>query len=514
MGGVDWADARTPAADFVRVMTNFQLALSKARGVAFTRPWLPLALGLLIVVLVGFVSARSVIASQDQSRTVQQALQTVTTADAVRIALLEMSNAERGYVLNRNARFLERYRGAKADLQREHMRLVTLLPGARISPRMTADYEDAYAERVRAFFNVEQAIARGDLAQAGTISAANKVQGDRIRAALNAVKAKVFSDLDEQRADASESFSRAIFYTVTGLVAAAMLIVIAIILLARRSADLQRANSEIRDLAESLEQRVKNRTAALEEANEEIQRFAYIVSHDLRSPLVNIMGFTAELEEAQQTAVAFVKRAAEGGGDPVPADVTAAIATDMPEAMGFIRAATARMDRLIKAILQISREGRRSLVAEPISLDELFAEMRDTLAGQLEAADATLSIGPLPQVVGDRLALEQVFGNLLDNAIKYLRPGVAGRITVTAQTSRNMAFIRIHDNGRGVAVADQKRIFELFRRAGVQDQPGEGIGLAHVQALLRRLGGQITLESTPDEGCCFTVSLPLIMAAR
>ncbi len=496
------------------MMVAVQRAMGKARGVALNRPWLPLAMGLLIVVLVGFVSARSVIASQDQSRTVEQALQTVTTADAVRIALLEMSNAERGYVLNSNPRFLERYKGAKADLEREHMRLVALLPGAGISARMTASYEEAYAERVRAFFNVEQAIARGDLVQAGAISAANKVQGDRIRAALNAVKAKVFSDLDEQRADASASFSRAIFYTVGGLVAAAMLIVIAIILLARRSADLQRANAEIRELADNLEQRVRDRTAALEEANEEIQRFAYIVSHDLRSPLVNIMGFTAELEEAQQTAVSFLERQGGAADTSIPADVAAAIATDMPEAMGFIRAATARMDRLIKAILQISREGRRALATEPVSLDELFAELRITLAGQLEAADATLSIGPLPDVVGDRLALEQVFGNLLDNAIKYLRPGVAGRISVTAKTSRSQAIIRIHDNGRGVAAADQKRIFELFRRAGVQDQPGEGIGLAHVQALLRRLGGQIMLDSTPGEGSCFTVTLPLTMAAR
>jgi signal transduction histidine kinase len=101
-----------------------------------------------------------------------------------------------------------------------------------------------------------------------------------------------------------------------------------------------------------------------------------------------------------------------------------------------------------------------------------------------------------------------VFGNLIDNAVKYLRPGVPGAISITAE--EEPAFVRIHveDNGRGIAARDMERVFDLFRRAGPQDQPGEGVGLAHVRALVRRLGGAISLESREGEGSRFTVRLP------
>ena len=166
---------------------------------------------------------------------------------------------------------------------------------------------------------------------------------------------------------------------------------------------------------------------------------------------------------------------------------------------------------VVKAILQISREGRRTLTRDSIDLGELFAELSDSISGQADAAEATIEIGNLPQVEGDRTALEQVFGNLLDNAVKYLRPGVPGVINVTGEQRGRRVVIRVEDNGRGIAAHDRRRVFELFRRSGEQDRPGDGIGLAHVQALVRRLGGQIHVESELGEGSCFTVTLPVTM---
>ena len=112
-------------------------------------------------------------------------------------------------------------------------------------------------------------------------------------------------------------------------------------------------------IAWGLEGAVRDRTAELTRANAEIQRFAYIVSHDLRSPLVNVMGFTAELEAAAKPLAALLERAEAEAPGIVTEDARAAVRADLPESIGFIRTSTQKMDRLIAAILQLSRQGRR-----------------------------------------------------------------------------------------------------------------------------------------------------------
>jgi signal transduction histidine kinase len=117
----------------------------------------------------------------------------------------------------------------------------------------------------------------------------------------------------------------------------------------------------------------------------------------------------------------------------------------------------------------------------------------------------------VPAITADRLAVEQVFSNLIENALKYPAPGRPGRIQVDGRREGQFARFEVRDNGRGVAERDRERIFELFRRAGVQDTAGEGIGLAHVRALLRRMGGSIDCESEAGVGSTFVVRLPKSM---
>ena len=119
----------------------------------------------------------------------------------------------------------------------------------------------------------------------------------------------------------------------------------------------------------------------------------------------------------------------------------------------------------------------------------------------------------LPDIVSDRLALEQIFSNLIDNALKYLKPGVPGDITVRGRTKLGFAIFEVADNGRGIDPKDHQRIFDLFRRAGTQDKPGQGIGLAHVRALVRRLGGTMSVASELHGGSTFTITLPIQWAA-
>lgn len=252
---------------------------------------------------------------------------------------------------------------------------------------------------------------------------------------------------------------------------------------------------------------LRERETDLREANDEIQRFAYIVSHDLRSPLVNIMGFTTELEALRGDIFERIDalKARIGPEDGTPDE---ALGRDFDEAVGFIKTSIAKMDRLINAILQLSRQGRREFNPERIDMNELVSNIAASLAIQADAAGAIVSSQPLPGIVGDRLALEQIFSNLVDNALKYLRRGVPGEVEVTGHLRGRMAVYEVRDNGRGIEARDLDRVFDLFRRSGVQDRPGEGIGLAHVRALVRRLGGTISVTSEPGDGSTFTVTLP------
>jgi signal transduction histidine kinase len=298
------------------------------------------------------------------------------------------------------------------------------------------------------------------------------------------------------------------------------------IFLVRRSARARDdAEARLRDNNLNLEATVDERTSDLREANDEIQRFAYIVSHDLRSPLVNIMGFTSELDELRGDifkriaslgrAAAAVPAGPDSADEAEPAleGADKQLSQDFTEALGFIKSSIAKMDRLITAILNLTREGRREF--EPVRIDtrELIEGVVATVAHQAAEAEAQIRVAPLPDIVSDRLAIEQIFSNLIDNALKYLKPGVPGDISVRGRTKLGFAIFEIADNGRGIDPKDHTRIFDLFRRAGTQDKPGQGIGLAHVRALVRRLGGTMSVASELHNGSTFTVTLPIAWKA-
>src|SRR5690606_16460563 len=189
-------------------------------------------------------------------------------------------------------------------------------------------------------------------------------------------------------------------------------------------------------------------------------------------------------------------------------DAVGAVREDVPEAIGFIRASTEKMDRLINAILRLSREGRRALVVESLDMPRMIENIAASVRHQPEAASAEVVIEPLPWMESDRLSVEQIFGNLIDNAVKYLDPARPGRIVVSGEEAEGRVVYRISDNGRGISERDHQRIFELFRRSGRQDRPGEGLGLAFVRNSVRRLGGEISVESVLGEGSTFSLKFP------
>lgn len=324
--------------------------------------------------------------------------------------------------------------------------------------------------------------------------------------------------LRSENADRSQTFAASMTGIGSGLV---VLLALISTWLVRRSARARdEAEARLRDANVNLESVVDERTADLREANDEIQRFAYIVSHDLRSPLVNIMGFTSELEELSGDMFRRISSLAHVSADGAPLAPTGPgeialegadkqLSVDFSEALGFIKTSIAKMDRLISAILNLTREGRREFQPVKVDTGELIEAIVSTLAHQASEAQAEIHVERLPDIVSDRLALEQIFSNLIDNAIKYLKNGVPGEIRVRGRTKLGYAIFEISDNGRGIDAKDHQRIFDLFRRAGTQDKPGQGIGLAHVRALVRRLGGTMSVSSELNAGSTFTITLPI-----
>ncbi len=271
---------------------------------------------------------------------------------------------------------------------------------------------------------------------------------------------------------------------------------------------------ELRTVNQGLEKIVEERTNDIVRANEEIQRFAYIVSHDLRAPLVNIMGFTSELEAIGKTVRRQYDTLVERAPDLLQNDTREAVKDELPEAIGFIRSSTAKMDRLINAILKLSREGRRELAPVHVNMTDLVTQVSASIRHQIDEADGEIIIEKLPPLETDQLAIDQIFSNVIENAVKYIDPSRPPRIEITGYAEGLQVHYTIADNGRGIETKDLERVFELFRRAGRQTVPGEGLGLAFVRAAVRRLGGGIAIESEPGVGTTLKLRFPKKLTTR
>jgi PAS domain S-box-containing protein len=265
---------------------------------------------------------------------------------------------------------------------------------------------------------------------------------------------------------------------------------------------------DITDLKKAEEKLIKS-SQEMKEMYEELRTFTYITSHDLRAPLVNIKGFTKELIRGIGEIGPVFARNLEHVAEGQRQQLSQVIYKDIPEALKFIDSSASRMDMLINAVLKLSRFDRRKIVCEPIKMEDMVREILNSMAHQIGSRGISVKVGKLPELLSDRTAMEKIFSNLLDNAIKYLDPDRPGMITVTADLSEGQTIFHIYDNGRGIAAEDIPRAFESFRRVGKQNVPGEGMGLAYVKTCVRMLGGRIWCESTPGQGTTFSFSLPI-----
>lgn len=274
-----------------------------------------------------------------------------------------------------------------------------------------------------------------------------------------------------------------------------------LLLVARRARSDRAQLVDTIDRLESTQGDLELASRHLQAQNEELESVIYVTSHDLRSPLVNIQGFSQELT----ASVAQLRESV-----PTPTEPQARLLNeDIPEALHFISTSASRMNRLLDGLLQLSRLGRMPLRTQPIDMDAMMREIVDSMEFEFREAGAAVDIGELPAASGDPDQLRQVFANLLGNAIKY-RAERPLHISIRGSVEGNWLRYRVQDNGMGIHRDHHARIFQIFHRLDPKGPiPGEGIGLTIVQRVISRHSGLVQLDSTLGEGSTFSVSLPV-----
>ena len=467
---------------------------------------------LLVAALVAIVT--SFTANQQSVESVRNTYRVVDELSLLEIQMERAESGRRGYLLSPNPYRVQVYRANIRLAPATFARVATLVSDNPAQGPRIAELRRLMRLQLQDFDRSMSLALAGDIAgarrQFGAASQSSLIR--QIRAVTAEIRKDEYRLLDQR----SLELDRTLAAVRIVLVVAGLLLVAVgggiFWLMRRYTADLTRTRDRLNLLNTDLEAAVAERTADLQRANDEIQRFAYIVSHDLRSPLVNILGFTAELEETNRALIGLIERVQEEAPQ-ILTDEDRHVREDLPEAIGFIRSSTEKMDRLINAILRLSREGRRTMAPEPLPMAKVLQEIVGSLEHRLTETGTSVAIEqPIPDIVGDRVAVEQIFSNLLENAVKYLQPGRPGQIAVRGRIRGDRIVYEVEDNGRGIDPKDHERVFDLFRRSGTQDQPGEGIGLAHVRALAYRLGGFIDLKSELGQGATFQVNLPATYA--
>ncbi len=235
------------------------------------------------------------------------------------------------------------------------------------------------------------------------------------------------------------------------------------------------------------ERRMQEYAARLQRSNEDLQQFAYVASHDLQEPLRSIVGFSQ-----------LLARRYRGRLD-----------ADADEFIAFIVEGGNRMQTLIRDLLRVARVETQAKEPVPTDAGAVVAGALALLDPSLKETGATVTVGDLPAVMADPAQLEQVFVNLIGNAVKYRREDVPPAIAVSARPLDGLVEFSVADNGIGIEAAHFDRIFEMFQRLHTHDQyEGTGIGLAVVKRIVDRHGGRVRVESVPNEGSTFFFTLP------
>jgi light-regulated signal transduction histidine kinase (bacteriophytochrome) len=247
-------------------------------------------------------------------------------------------------------------------------------------------------------------------------------------------------------------------------------------------AERERAQAELERYRARLEEMVAQRTAALEQANRELDSFSYSVSHDLRAPLRTINGFASALQE----------------------DHAGQLSEDAQTCVRMIREGCERMGRLIEATLTFCRLGQQAVTVQPVNMEALVHEAVGDLVADREGSRVQLSICKLPPCAGDSQMLKQVWFNLLSNAFKFTRGRELAVIEAGFSVQDRECVYFVRDNGAGFDMRYADKLFGMFQRLHSEREfEGTGVGLAIANRIITRHGGRMWAQGEKGRGAVF-----------
>lgn len=243
----------------------------------------------------------------------------------------------------------------------------------------------------------------------------------------------------------------------------------------------------------------------LEKKAAELQQILYITTHDLRSPLVNIQGFTKEMQASISDLQDILDQIIFK--EEVKSDLKLIMEEEIPEAIYFITSSITKMDKLLNGLLVLSRLGRQKLHFQKLDMNRLMEQVLDDYKFEIDRNNVKIEQADLPSCTGDELQINQLFSNLVGNAIKFLDLDKRGKIKINGIKKRRGTLYSIEDNGIGISEKYTQKVFGLFEKLN-PEKPGIGLGLNIVKQIVDKHNGTIELESKLDRGTKFIIFIP------
>ena len=240
--------------------------------------------------------------------------------------------------------------------------------------------------------------------------------------------------------------------------------------------------------------------------NKELEEFVYVTSHDLRSPLLNIQGFIEEIN----LCIDDIKDLLDSNdiNDEIRNKISSIFDIDIFESMGYINRSIIKMDSLITGLIKVARTVKDKIKIEKIDMNILIKNVISNYEFKIKDKNIDIEISEIPMVKGDYSLMNQLFSNLIENAIRYMDKNRKGLIKIYGYEENNRSIYCIEDNGIGINEKNLFRVFDLFQRVNPTSIEGEGIGLSIVKRIINKHHGNIWVESEPNKGSKFYISLP------
>ncbi|WP_049721130.1 sensor histidine kinase [Gilvimarinus polysaccharolyticus] len=474
------------------------------------RSWLLVLLALVIFFIVSMSTAyRSIGVMHENNKSVTNTLEVLALIKELKVELINAESGQRGYLLTSDGQYLKPYHDA---LGKTDELLASLSAATTELPVQQTRFKNVFSMINKKIDHMQETVS---LVHAGERQqAVDRIRSDvgvglmrELSELIDAMEADELLLLYKHRGESQQDrqfILQSLFATnILGLVLS-LVIFLAVYRSSRRVstlyAQIEQANSRLEDKVEERTFALQQYSDELQRSNRELEEFAFVASHDLQEPLRKIRAFGDRLLKKYSSELG------DSGADYI----------------ARMHAASERMSHLIDDLLSFSRVTTQQKPFEPVALNSILKSVLDDLEYAIDDTEAVVEVGDLPEIDADKTQISQVFLNLLGNSLKFRRPDVAPIVNVYCEAldaesvpdedgsePRDWIRLVVSDNGIGFDTQYNDRVFSLFQRLHGRDQySGTGIGLALCRKIVERHGGTIVAESEVGVGTQFIITMP------